>query len=231
MTKEYKPKNRWSPKPGDKRGWNEKTGTGYKWEVKNGKGKWIRYRNNKRQVSNTVTATGNVDVVGGIKNFPRRAITAPYRFARNVYKIGKHTTYKQKDGTTLTREEAIKKVKANKEKVKIKKETLERAKENLNKPKTKNEKTLENIKKSREVIEKYKNKNKTSSSSSSKKRLSAREKMRAKNVERFGEAHVAHLQAKHADFKKMKRKEMSKEAFIKKYPKSQTAKRFNKSRR
>lgn len=211
MTKEYKPKNRWSPKPGDKRGWNEKTGTGYKWEVKNGKGKWIRYRNNKRQISNTVTATGNVDVVGGIKNFPRRAITAPYRFARNVYKIGKHTTYKQKDGTTLTREEAIKKVKANKEKVKIKKETLERAKENINKKK--------------EV------KNKTSSSSSPKKRLSAREKMRAKNVERFGEAHVAHLQAKHADFKKMKRKEMSKEAFIEKYPKSQTAKRHKKSRR
>ena len=211
MTKEYKPKNRWSPKPGDKRGWNEKTGTGYKWEVKNGKGKWIRYRNNKRQISNTVTATGNVDVVGGLKNFPRRAITAPYRFARNVYKIGKHTTYKQKDGTTLTREEAIKKVKANKEKVKIKKETLERAKENINKKK--------------EV------KNKTSSSSSPKKRLSAREKMRAKNVERFGEAHVAHLQAKHADFKKMKRKEMSKEAFIEKYPKSQTAKRHKKSRR
>ena len=152
--KEYKPKNRWSPKPGDKRGWNEKTGTGYKWEVKNGKGKWIRYRNNKRQISNTLTTTGNVDVVGGLKNFPRRAITAPYRFARNVYKIGKHTTYKQKDGTTLTREEAIKKVKANKEKVKIKKETLERAKENINKKK--------------EV------KNKTSSSSSPKKRLSAR---------------------------------------------------------
>ena len=211
MTKEYKPKNRWSPKPGDKRGWNEKTGTGYKWEVKNGKGKWIRYRNNKRQISNTLTTTGNVDVVGGLKNFPRRAITAPYRFARNVYKIGKHTTYKQKDGTTLTREEAIKKVKANKEKVKIKKETLERAKENINKKK--------------EV------KNKTSSSSSPKKRLSAREKMRAKNVERFGEAHVAHLQAKHADFKKMKRKEMSKEAFIEKYPKSQTAKRHKKSRR
>ena len=211
MTKEYKPKNRWSPKPGVKRGWNEKTGTGYKWEVKNGKGKWIRYRNNKRQISNTLTTTGNVDVVGGLKNFPRRAITAPYRFARNVYKIGKHTTYKQKDGTTLTREEAIKKVKANKEKVKIKKETLERAKENINKKK--------------EV------KNKTSSSSSPKKRLSAREKMRAKNVERFGEAHVAHLQAKHADFKKMKRKEMSKEAFIEKYPKSQTAKRHKKSRR
>ena len=211
MTKEYKPKNRWSPKPGDKRGWNEKTGTGYKWEVKNGKGKWIRFRNNKRQISNTLTTTGNVDVVGGLKNFPRRAITAPYRFARNVYKIGKHTTYKQKDGTTLTREEAIKKVKANKEKVKIKKETLERAKENINKKK--------------EV------KNKTSSSSSPKKRLSAREKMRAKNVERFGEAHVAHLQAKHADFKKMKRKEMSKEAFIEKYPKSQTAKRHKKSRR
>ena len=94
---------------------------------------------------------------------------------------------------------AIKKVKANKEKVKIKKETLERAKENINKKK--------------EV------KNKTSSSSSPKKRLSAREKMRAKNVERFGQEHVDKLRAKHADFKKMKKRELSKADFIKKYPK------------
>ena len=53
------------PKVGDTRGWNEKTGTGYKWEVKNGKGKWIRYRRNKRQISNTLTIGGNIDVAGG----------------------------------------------------------------------------------------------------------------------------------------------------------------------
>ena len=66
---------------------------------------------------------------------------------------------------------------------------------------------------------------KSKSTSKPKKRLTAREKMRAKNVERFGEAHVARLQAKHSDFKKMKKREMSKADFIKKYPKSQTAKR------
>ena len=49
--------------------------------------------------------------------------------------------------------------------------------------------------------------------------------MRAKNVERFGQAHVDKLRAKHADFKKMKKREISKDDFIKKYPKSQTAKR------
>tara|TARA_R100000458_G_scaffold3184_1_gene2595 strand:+ start:53 stop:433 length:381 start_codon:yes stop_codon:yes gene_type:complete len=85
------------------------------------------------------------------------------------------------------------------------KEILKRAKENLNKPKD-SSKT-------------------TSPSSSPKKRMTAREKMRAKNVERFGQAHVDKLRAKHADFKKMKKREMSKADFIKKYPKSQTAKR------
>ncbi len=217
--KEYTPKNRWSPKPGDKRGWNEKTGTGYKWEVKNGKGKWIRYRNNKRQISNTLSVTGNVDVVGGLKNLPRKVITAPWRFARNVYKIGKHSTYKQKDGTTLTREEAIKKVKANKEKAKINKETLNRAKENLNKKENNNNNKENNSSKiSKET-------------SSSKKRMTAREKLRAKNVERFGKKHVDHLMAKNVDFQKMKKKKMSKADFIKKYPKSITAQRSKGLRR
>ena len=102
--------------------------------------------------------------------------------------------------------------------------------ETFGKKKTNEEKTQENIKKSKEVIDKYKKKQdqpkvKTSKTAKPKKRLTAREKLRAKNVERFGEAHVAHLQAKHADFKKMKKREMSKADFIKKYPKSQTAKR------
>jgi len=66
---------------------------------------------------------------------------------------------------------------------------------------------------------------KSKPTSTPKKRLTAREKMRAKNVERFGEAHVQHLQNKHSDFKKMKKKKISKADFIKKYPKSQTAKR------
>jgi len=76
------------------------------------------------------------------------------------------------------------------------------------------------------VKEKETPKVKTSESPSKpKKRLTAREKMRAKNVARHGQARVDHLQAKHADFKKMKKREISKADFIKKYPKSQTAKR------
>jgi len=136
-----------------------------------------------------------------------------------------------------------------KEKLKLKKDK-ESVNETLNqkpvKKKSNNEKTRENIQKSREVIEKYKNRNKpsaekerlvktakeninkkktTTTSDKPKKRLTAREKMRAKNVERFGQAHVDKLRAKHADFKKMKKREISKDDFIKKYPKSQTAKR------
>jgi len=154
-------------------------------------------------------------------------------------------------------EEKIKKRKAErkaerqrKEKLKLKKDK-ESVNETLNqkpvKKKSKNEKTRENIQKSREVIEKYKNKDKpsaekerlvntakeninkkkttTTTSDKPKKRMTAREKLRAKNVERFGQEHVDKLRAKHADFKKMKKKEMSKADFIKKYPKSQTAKR------
>jgi len=136
-----------------------------------------------------------------------------------------------------------------KEKLKLKKDK-ESVNEVLNqkpvKKKTNNEKTRENIQKSREVIEKYKNKNKpsaekerlvktakeninkkktTTTSDKPKKRMTAREKLRAKNVERFGQEHVDKLRAKHADFKKMKKREISKADFIKKYPKSQTAKR------
>jgi len=66
---------------------------------------------------------------------------------------------------------------------------------------------------------------KSKPTSTPKKRLTAREKMRAKNVERHGQARVDHLRAKHADFKKMKKKKISKDDFIKKYPKSHTAKR------
>ena len=58
-----------------------------------------------------------------------------------------------------------------------------------------------------------------------KKRLTAREKLRAKNVARHGKSHIDKLRAKNADFKKMRRKEMSKADFIKKYPKSITAQR------
>ena len=62
-----------------------------------------------------------------------------------------------------------------------------------------------------------------SKSTTKKKRLTAREKLKAKNVARHGQAHIDKLKAKNVDFKKMRRKEMSKDEFIKKYPKSITA--------
>ena len=203
MAQEIRSKNRPDLKHGDTRGWKEKTGTGYKWEVKNGKGKWVRYRNHKRQISNTLTLTGNVDIPGRIKDAPRRwerRITAPFRWVNKKAKESKERRKKEGIGEFV-----------DKEKLKIKKETLNRAKENLNKTNESSSKTS----------------SKTSSSSSPKKRVrrTGREALRAKNVERFGQKHVDHLRAKHADFKKMKRKEMSKADFIKKYPKSQTAKR------
>tara|TARA_Y100000361_G_C11100528_1_gene311634 strand:+ start:74 stop:616 length:543 start_codon:yes stop_codon:yes gene_type:complete len=63
----------------------------------------------------------------------------------------------------------------------------------------------------------------TSKTKTKKKRLTAREKLKAKNVARHGEAHVNKLQAKQGDFKKMRSGKMSKADFIKKYPKSITA--------
>ena len=207
MAQEIRSKNRPDLKHGDTKGWNKKTNTGYKWEVKNGKGKWVRYRNNKRQISNTLTLTGNVDILGRIKDSPRRwerRITAPFRWVNKKAKKAKERRKKEGIGEF-----------ADKEKLKINKETLERAKGNLNKT---NDTSTETP-------------NKTSSSSSPKKRMTAREKLRAKNVERFGKKHVDHLMAKNVDFQKMKRKEISKAAFIEKYPKSQTAKRSKKSRR
>ena len=60
-------------------------------------------------------------------------------------------------------------------------------------------------------------------------RMTAREKMRAQNVERFGggaegEAHVAHLEKQNTAFQSMKRGEITKEQFVTDFPKSQTAK-------
>ena len=52
-----------------------------------------------------------------------------------------------------------------------------------------------------------------------------REALRAQNVERFGEARVAQLEAMNKDFQGMKKGKMTKAEFITKYPKSQTAKR------
>ena len=58
-----------------------------------------------------------------------------------------------------------------------------------------------------------------------KKRLSNREKMRLKNERRFGKEHMKQLDAKNAAFKAMKRGEITKEKFIKDFPRSVTAQR------
>ena len=47
----------------------------------------------------------------------------------------------------------------------------------------------------------------------------------AKNRARFGDARVDHLKAKNKDFQAMKKGQMTKAQFIKKYPNSQTAKK------
>jgi len=61
-------------------------------------------------------------------------------------------------------------------------------------------------------------------------RMTARERMRAQNVERHGEAHIAHLEAKDTAFQAMKRGEITKEKFIEDFPKSQTAKAARKKK-
>lgn len=191
------------PKPGDKRGWNEKTGTGYKWEVRNGRGKWVQYKNNKRHgpFKGHGGPTGNVDIVGGLTH---RIKTSPKRWADR----GKSLVIKPIKWVNKKSAEA----KVKRDKLKIEKaenqKVLERAKENLNKPKE--------VKKEVKVDK--------SKKTSPKKRMTAREKLRAENVKRHGQARIDHLRAKHADFKKYKKKQMSKAEFIKKYPKSQTAK-------
>ena len=50
-----------------------------------------------------------------------------------------------------------------------------------------------------------------------------RERMKAQNVERHGTKAIKKLESKGADFKKMRSGKMTKEAFIKRYPNSITA--------
>ena len=198
--------------------WNKQKKSGWVYDGKH----WVHYRKGKPT---------------GKKERHRETARSPFKglgvgtLARTILRIPSEKEY-EKAKKAKQYSDAKKAEKAKNEA--SGKEILDRAKKNLTKPKTKNEKTRENINKSREVIEKYKNKDKLkeqstkkskTQSSTPKKRLTAREKMRAKNVERFGQEHVDKLRAKHADFKKMKKKEMSKADFIKKYPKSQTAKR------
>ena len=59
-------------------------------------------------------------------------------------------------------------------------------------------------------------------------RLTARERMRAQNVERFGETHVRDLEQRDLDFQAMKRGEMTKAEFRELNPNSQTAKAWRK---
>ena len=99
------------------------------------------------------------------------------------------------------------------------------------KPKVNTSKTKEETPKVKQTKPKVNTSKTKTPTSKPKKRLTAREKMRAKNVARFGEAHIKHLEAKQVDFKRMKKKEISKEDFIKKYPRSITAQRAQGLRR
>lgn len=72
----------------------------------------------------------------------------------------------------------------------------------------------------------YKNKKGESVANEKKNTLKVRKgksSIEQKNRDRFGDAHVDKLKQKQADFKKMKKKQMTKTEFIKKYPKSITA--------
>ena len=103
-----------------------------------------------------------------------------------------------------------------KNKTEVKNKNKEILKKNSDKPKYK------------QVTQKeLNNKIKERSKPKTKKRLSAREKLIAKNEARFGKAHVDKLRKKTADFKKMRSGKMSKEDFIKTYPKSITAQKHH----
>ena len=74
----------------------------------------------------------------------------------------------------------------------------------------------------------YKNKDGKSVADEKKNKLKVKKgksSIEQKNRDRFGDPHVDKLKQKQADFKKMKKKQMSKAEFIKKYPNSQTAKK------
>jgi hypothetical protein len=163
------------PKPGDKRGWNEKTGTGYKWEVRNGKGKWVQYKNNKRHGP----FKGHGGITGNVDVvgiLTSRIKNAPKRWKDRITKPIKWINKK-------SAEAKVKRDKLKVEKAKNK-EVLERAKENLNKPK--------------EVKKDVKPK-------SSKKDNKKMHRIERQNRERFGDAHVDKLKAKHKAWKEARR--------------------------
>ena len=80
----------------------------------------------------------------------------------------------------------------------------------------------------KKITENYKkgNKNKNTGGGSNSDKLKVKKgksSIEQKNRDRFGDAHVDKLKQKQVDFKKMKKKQMTKAEFIKRYPKSITA--------
>jgi len=78
----------------------------------------------------------------------------------------------------------------------------------------------------KKITENYKKGNKNTGGGSNNNKLKVRKgksSIEQKNRDRFGDAHVEKLKQKQADFKRMKKKQMTKAEFIKKYPKSITA--------
>jgi len=225
-------------KKGDTVRWNAKKKSGWIYD-----GTWWRHYRNGKPTGKKEKHRRNAEAVFkglGVEQVAKFFTATPsqeYLQNRRDYKAKKKAERKEKlKLKKQQKEESVNEILNQKDQTPVKKKSLydkygERLK-NISEKSKKQKKNKEILNRAKENLNKSKNSSKTTSSSSSpKKRMTAREKLRAKNVERFGEAHVAHLQAKHADFKKMKRREISKEAFIEKYPKSQTAKRHKKSRR
>ena len=89
-------------------------------------------------------------------------------------------------------------------------------------------KDWQNSDEKKKITENYKKGNKNTGGGSNNNKLKVRKgksSIEQKNRDRFGDAHVDKLKQKQVDFKKMKKKQMTKADFIKKYPNSQTAKK------
>jgi len=219
-------------KKGDTVRWNAKKKSGWIYD-----GTWWRHYRNGKPTGKKEKHRRNAQAVLkglGVEQVAKFFTATPsqeYLQKRRDYKAKKKAERKEKLKLKKQKEkESVNEILNRKDQTPEKKKNLydkygDRLK-NISEKSKKDKKNKEILKRAKENLNKPKDSSKTTSPSSSpKKRMTAREKMRAKNVERFGQAHVDKLRAKHADFKKMKKREMSKADFIKKYPKSQTAKR------
>ena len=93
----------------------------------------------------------------------------------------------------------------------------------VNKVEFKKNKEIESIKKENEKKQEIEKKPEAEVKTEIKPEVKKMHPIEKKNRARFGDAHVDKLKAKQVDFKAMRKGDMTKDAFIKKYPKSITA--------